>query len=262
LALRGAGLWSIAPKEERTREEFMTRLLSKLLVTTALLSAPARADTITIGVWDQANPGAVTPLVASSGAPISIQHYTFGTFGGNITAQVFTDSTGSVQREFAADNFFATQPDTMRLYASFQGVTATANTGLIFPSIFQSLEPGAGYTIQEQIFVCGSNAPLFCDNYITGSGILLGSQTFANTTGTFTPSFFGDGLTSPFQITEVFTFVANGGYDPGANVGGAILTQPDPLVSVPGPIVGAGLPGLILASGGLLGWWRRRQKTA
>ena len=58
------------------------------------------------------------------------------------------------------------------------------------------------------------------------------------------PNFPALKVDSLYSVTQFYSFVA-----------------PSP-AHVPGPIVGAGLPGLILASGGLLGWWRRRQKIA
>jgi hypothetical protein len=48
---------------------------------------------------------------------------------------------------------------------------------------------------------------------------------------------------------------------PGGSLGVAQVGSLTP-VPVPGPIAGAGFPGLILASGGLFGWWRRRRKIA
>jgi hypothetical protein len=40
-----------------------------------------------------------------------------------------------------------------------------------------------------------------------------------------------------------------------------IFTPATPVTGVPGPIAGAGMPGLMFAAGGMLAWWRRKRKA-
>jgi hypothetical protein len=233
--------------------------MKKLLLAAALaVAAPSAANavSITVGWWDNGVVGGVHQIYTQNGTGLfTIQGNIFGpTFGGVLSAL----ETPSGYYESAINNIFANTVGTGRIYTTFSGVTVTGNNPVTLPTIFQRTEDALpGWTLVEQVFLC-ANGALFCDNYVVGGGTLVGADTFVNgqlRTDFLTLSGIAPG--QPFNITEVFHLVSNG---PGAHLAGAILV--DPAAPVPGPIAGAGLPGLILASGGLLGWWRRRQKIA
>jgi hypothetical protein len=147
----------------------------------------------------------------------------------------------------------------MQFFVTETGLTNPLNLGLQPPFTFRSnfdisQVSNQSWSVDEFTFVDSNNQPF-------GFSISLGQGLSASQPVTFTNdemrdlSQLGSG---PYSMTEMFV-IAN---DFGAQgiAGGSIeVSLP---AAVPGPIVGGGLPGLVLAGGGLLGWWRRRKKTA
>jgi hypothetical protein len=154
-----------------------------------------------------------------------------------------------------------------------------------YPSLFQVFSAQKLFTaigsniVDVSFFIPGSSTPALTQ----GFGAVFTHVALPNTTslsffgpnneslGTFflssvlgdqTFSFLGVDFGLP-EVSRVRITSGNVALAPG-QLGAGVTVMDDFIYAepVPGPIVGAGLPGLILAGGGLLAWWRRRRKIA
>jgi hypothetical protein len=226
----------------------LKRFLCSLAVAgTALSFTGANAGTITIGLQEDGG-GITTVAGPSAGAAGTAGFIVFGDFSVNASGSISPPANILGQ---TLDISSANGGHTLTVYISAQDITLPGLWS--FNSGFTENLIVGHMTVNLQSYFDANNG-LFSTANALGpvgganfTGPQLSAQSVNSQSGTFN-------ISAPFSITEVFTITADAASESSSSTIG--------VQAVPGPIVGAGLPGLLAACGGLIALARRRRRQA
>jgi hypothetical protein len=201
------------------------------------------------------------PSLVSNGGTLDSTGYAFGVNEGLSLRGTRAFDVYSIDIRFYFDDVFASI-NTYQKIIDFKNRTSDSGLYSVSGQLVLFSSSGSGDPSGESFahdFANGMMADLLVTRNASGlfSTFVNGHLAFSVMDTNGATTFSGPGNIINFFMDDLVSFA------PEAGTGFIDRIQVTvPPAAVPGPVAGAGLPGLILACGGLLGWWRRRQKIA
>lgn len=231
----------------------LVKLGFALAAATVLAGTAAKADIVTIS-WSSTMNSAATFLAGGSSGTASFSGAINSNFNANNISGTAAPDFLTLPALLASNSFDVTgsgaTPGTIFIWVTDSSISAPlTGTAPFVSSLTSNTLTGTGTTLTLQTFYDMNNG--IANQNLATDLTIGGPQTF--TTGPLTGVFQTNvPLTgNPYSIIAMYEVTT-------ASVGGSANATIN--VSVPGPIVGAGLPGLLAACGGLIALARRRRQ--